>query len=430
MPTSLVLNSDQTEALQALSDFPDNFFVLKGYAGTGKTTVITRWVRDIRKRPIDYPPNKLFRPPKIVLTAPTNKAANVLSEKAAEINLPVDTGTIHSLLSLKMKWQDQKQILVQDSRGEDNFEYYDYVIIDECSMLNEELMEFILAAQQAANNKVIFMGDPCQLPPIGESESLSFSQSSEPLELTGVMRQDKDSGIQELALYLRDLILSGGKQYPAKIHTFIDDKTIIGLPAEQNQEQILRAFESAEAGCKDIRLVAWTNKVVDAWNRLIRERLYGPAPDEWTKGEQVVATGPILDPKTGDIIFTTDSLIKLTHEIKEDIVHEVPVWKLRSRGAYFYVVQRGSQQIYEQRRQAYLAAAKADKSKWREFYDFMESFSRIKPAHAMTVHRSQGSTFDDVFVHYRNILQNPRRKESLQCLYVAITRPRSRVFLI
>ena len=96
-----------------------------------------------------------------------------LKEKADEINLPVDVRTIHSLLSLKMKWESGKQILVKSTKDEDEFNEYDYVVIDECSMLDSELMEYIRAAQYGST-KIIFMGDPCQLPPIGEKESESL----------------------------------------------------------------------------------------------------------------------------------------------------------------------------------------------------------------------------------------------------------------
>ena len=161
---SFKLNEEQTDTLSALSNF-DHSYVLKGYAGTGKTTVITHWVQQVRQRPDDVDILD-WHAPKIVLTAPTNKATNVLKDKAKEIKLPVYVQTIHSLLSLKLVWRKSEQVLQQDSYGSDDFGEYDYVVIDEASMLNEELMDYIRAAVDAHHNKVIFMGDPCQLPPI------------------------------------------------------------------------------------------------------------------------------------------------------------------------------------------------------------------------------------------------------------------------
>ena len=419
------LNPQQTEALEGLSNF-ESSFVLKGYAGTGKSTVIAHWVEAMCKRPEDYPPNKLWHKPRIVLTAPTNKATNVLAEKAAEIKLPVDTSTIHSLLKLRMTWKDDKQILVPDSRGEDNFGAYNYVVIDECSMLNEELMQYILDAQDAAGNKIIYMGDPCQLPPINEPESASFTMTSDPLELTQVMRQADGSKILDLALYLRELILSGGRAYPAKIFEFVDNKSILHRPAAQHEEEILSAFTSD----KDVRLLAWTNKVVDAWNDKIRDKIYGVDREPWTKGEQIVTTKPVMHSRTGDVLFPTDTLLQIDAEPREVVKAGVACHELKCKGKLLYVPTLQGQSDFRKQKDEKLRAAKADRKRWREFYDFMETFSSIKPAHAMTCHRSQGSTFEDVYVCYQNILQNPRRKESLQCLYVAITRPKARVVLV
>ena len=288
------LNEEQDEALIDLSAF-ENIYVLKGYAGTGKTTVITRWVESVRQRPLDWPKGKFWRKPLIVLTAPTNKATNVLREKAEEIKLPVDVSTIHSLLSLKMKWQEGVQVLVKDSKGEDDFSDYDYVVIDEASMLDKEMInKYIIPAYETAGNKLIFMGDPCQLPPIGETESESFESSEDISELTQVMRQSRNNPIQGLALYLRGLILDRIQTYPNKIFEFVDDKNIFHIPLSSYEDEILQAFTDAGED-EDIRHVAWTNRVVDTWNDKIRDKVYGFDREEWTRGERVVTTAPVID---------------------------------------------------------------------------------------------------------------------------------------
>ncbi len=428
MTEEFTLNPQQAEALEELSDFK-NIYVLKGYAGTGKSTVITRWVKKARKKPEDWPSNRLFRPPKIVLTAPTNKATNVLAEKAAEIRLPVDTSTIHSLLKLKMQWQDDKQVLVPDARGEDNFGAYDFVVIDECGMLNEEMMEYIIAAREAYGNKVIFMGDPCQLPPISEAESASFHQADEPKELTLVMRQKGDNNILPMSEYLRKLILSPRPGYPADLLKFEDGKSVIHMLGREFDviEEIADLHQNSEL---DVRHLAWTNKVVDGWNDQIRNKIYGKERNEWMKGEQIVTTKPVLDPQSGDLLFPTDTLLTIMREPEPVKVHNVEAWSIMCQGKRLYVTTKAGQKDFNTIKTGLLAAAKQNKKLWPDFYEFMESFAYIKPAHSMTVHRSQGSTFDRVYVSYQNILANPRRKESLQCLYVAITRPKAVLVLI
>ena len=420
------LNPEQEDTLVSLSNF-DDAYVLKGYAGTGKTTVITRWVEQIRKKPNDWPEGKFFRVPKIVLTAPTNKAVGVLKDFAREIRLPVDTSTIHSLLSLKMKWDKAEQVLVKDERGDDTFGEYDYVVVDECSMLDTELMGYIRDALDQHNNKIVFMGDPCQLPPIGEPESKSFNESEDKSELVQVMRQTGKNPIPKLALYLREIILEGPHHYPNKIFQFVDDKHIMHWPLSTYEDEILEEFVG---DVQDIRHVAWTNRVVNLWNDKIRDRIYGFDREEWTQGERIVTTAPVIDRAESRIVFTTDTLLTIQREPELTEHLGVPCWLLWCRNARILVPTKDSSKAFNEKKNELLREAKQDRKLWWKFYEFMESFAYVKPAHSLTVHRSQGSTFDDVYVSYQNILANPNRRESLQCLYVAITRPRSRLILV
>lgn len=424
---SFKLNTEQGQAIIDLSEF-ENIYVLKGYAGTGKTTVITRWVEHIRTKPKDWPEDEFWRKPSIVLTAPTNKATNVLREKAREIKLPIDVSTIHSLLSLKMKWDKGEQILIKDSRGDDQFGDYDYVVIDESSMLDTTMIKYILNAHESAGNKIIFMGDPCQLPPIGEVLSTSFDKGNGISELVKVMRQDDTSSIQAFALYLRELILSKTRAYPSKIFTFVDEKYIFHRPVVSYEEEILDAFQRDDG--RDIRHVAWTNKTVDAWNDKIRNRVYGFDREEWTQGERITTTAPVLDRSDGTIVFSTDTLLTIQRAPELTEMLEVPCWMLWCQNKKIYVPTLESSRAFNKKKEELLEDAKQNKKVWYKFYQFMETFARVKPAYSLTVHRSQGSTFDDVYVSYQNILTNPDRLESLQCLYVAITRPSGRLFLV
>lgn len=420
--------SDQEIALEQLTETKD-YYCLKGYAGTGKTTVITHWVEQMRKRPEDSGP--FWRAPKIVLTAPTNKATGVLKNKAEDLRLPVDVSTIHSLLSLKMKWEEDKQVLVKDDRGEDNFSAYDYVVVDECSMIDEELLAYICRAQKEADNKVVFMGDPCQLPPINEKGSRTFNVPTN-TELTTIVRQGSGNPIVDLSMYLRDLILSDYKGYPNKLFTFVDETNILYKPLADNQDEILEAF--AHPGENDIRHVAWTNKVVDSWNDKIRDRIYGFDREDWVAGEQIVTTSPVMDQFEEGVLFSTDTLLEID-DAPERMLHEeweLDCWKIQVTKTRqpLWVVSKEGMKNFRLKKESLISAAKQDRKKWREFYRFIETWAHIKPAHSLTVHRSQGSTFDDVYVSFSNILQNPRKREALQCLYVAVTRPSKRLILV
>lgn len=84
---------------------------------------------------------------------------------------------------------------------------------------------------------------------------------------------------------------------------------------------------------------------------------------------------------------------------------------------------------YKRRCEQYAEAAKLDKRKWRFFWDFKESFHSLRHAYAITAHRAQGSTYDTALVDMRDILLNQTRREAFQCLYVACTRPKKRLFV-
>jgi ATP-dependent exoDNAse (exonuclease V) alpha subunit len=75
------------------------------------------------------------------------------------------------------------------------------------------------------------------------------------------------------------------------------------------------------------------------------------------------------------------------------------------------------------------ARASRRKEDWYEFWAMRESVASIKYSHALTAHRAQGSTFDFVFVSASDIMRNPNRTECRKCLYTAITRPTTRLFL-
>jgi exodeoxyribonuclease-5 len=201
------------------------------------------------------------------------------------------------------------------------------------------------------------------------------------------------------------------------------------MPIAAFEDDVLEAFVD-ESESKDIRHVAWTNRVVDTWNDKIRGKIYGFDREEWTKGEAIVTTAPVMDKAENRVIFSTDTLLTIQREPEVSQVMHVPCWKLWCRNQILYVPLRSSAQAFQEEKERRLKAAKQDRKQWYKFYEFMEAFAYVKPAHSLTVHRSQGSTFDDVYVSYQNILTNPNRRESLQCLYVAITRPRSRLILV
>ena len=93
------------------------------------------------------------------------------------------------------------------------------------------------------------------------------------------------------------------------------------------------------------------------------------------------------------------------------------------------VLHPASAMVYENAVQSMAHAAKIDHKKWKAFWALKELFHDIKYAYAITAHRSQGSTYENVYVDYQDILLNRERREAFQCLYVATSRPTTKLKL-
>jgi tRNA A37 threonylcarbamoyladenosine biosynthesis protein TsaE len=131
------LTKDQ-EAAYGMMLMMHKIFILKGYAGTGKTYLLKHFMKESGTTG------------RVIITAPTHKAVGIANGDS----------TIHSYLSLKIKTKEDKQILTQ-AYFMDNIVDGDILVIDEASMISRELLGYILDAQDKYNLKVIFIGDPC-----------------------------------------------------------------------------------------------------------------------------------------------------------------------------------------------------------------------------------------------------------------------------
>jgi len=221
----LNLSPGQEEALTKLTAFLNgnaNVFMLKGYAGSGKTTILKGLVEYLQSRENDY-----------YLMAPTGRAAKVIREKTGQ-----EAFTIHKSI---YNYED----LVEVKDGESFYYYYkiknniDVInkifIVDEASMLSDaksegeffrfgtsylltDLISFTRINQPMVNSKIIFVGDPCQLPPVSDNSSKAFNANylkekfnlvSEETEMKEVQRQGAQSGIIDAAANIRKSITAG-----------------------------------------------------------------------------------------------------------------------------------------------------------------------------------------------------------------------------
>lgn len=176
------LSQDQKKAKNTIIDFLGNknekLFVLKGSAGTGKSTLIT-YILSLHE----------YKDKKIALCATTHKAVSVLKDMKVNKDT-VNFITIHKLLKIKRKINEDgiERFSSGKTKLSDPIHYYDIIIIDECSMIDKELLKSIFAIQNKILGKIIFIGDICQLPPVNEIESSIFTYNLPNYELKEIMR--------------------------------------------------------------------------------------------------------------------------------------------------------------------------------------------------------------------------------------------------
>ena len=265
----------QREMINELAAFvsapdADTLFLLKGYAGTGKTATISALVKVLDELKI-----------KFVLLAPTGRAAKVLSKQSGKT-----ASTIHKRI------YRQKSVADGDSKFslDRNINKNTVFVVDEASMISNlpqdhsvfgsgyllsDLIEYVTSG---FNCKLIISGDTAQLPPVGltvspalEKEELSlFGLEVITKELREVVRQSLDSGILENATYIRNRILSASPSgfWPIKMKGFED---VVPLGGDQLIDEISSCY--SQMGMEETIVITRSNKRANLFNEGIRKTI-------------------------------------------------------------------------------------------------------------------------------------------------------------
>lgn len=420
---------------------------LLGYAGTGKTHTLTRLVP------------ALNRP--IVLTAPTNKAAAVLRSMSATLGSDVEATTIHKALGLRpaidFKTGNTK---LQRVRGADIPDGA-LVVVDEASMVSRELLELIIKECQSVRGvQILFVGDPAQLPPVGESHSPALiQQHGATATLTEIVRQRADHPVLKLTAELRSAI--DGADVPQIVEALHHDGSIRILDSADFEKELLADFQSISyrENPDTCRALTYTNERSRQFNALIRRALLGSKADDHPllPGEVMICCKPIIQYKQV-LAQIGDTVQVIAVEETEEPEYGIPALKLKLQtlecgqvtvfvvrqpdglGDYRTVLTLLSKAAKERQAELneYQRLGKrypkekdnARKEAWCDFFSFKDDrFADLRPIHSSTVHRSQGSTYGKVFIDLNDIGRCTKRNEVLRLLYVALTRPQGDVVL-
>lgn len=405
--------------------------IVQGSAGTGKTFLAGE-VAKFLKRDYGYNPN--YNNGEVFVTAPTNKALAVLMSK---VTAPVQFKTIHSALKLKLFTNNKtgKRSFVKAFSRKDEFRQCKAAMIDECSMLNTELEgsaegigEPVRGHLENYNFPIIYIGDDKQINPVGEPFSPVFHKNYPVVELTEIIRQGNGNPIIELSRDL-DMIFF-------KTPKLIDGK---GYVYDENKSGIIEALAEVN-GTDEMKYLSFMNTDVDAMNKLVRERRYGN-PKRIEKLETLVFNSPMGEFYTNrevlvrDVDIITAFIGVPRHDTKFD-ENDSPVGNMDSIRLKFYrindafnVIHEDSDTIFKSVVQTLTYNCAKLGWGWKGKYWFEEQFADIKYNHAITVHKSQGSTYKHSVLNIGNIMFNKNAEERTRLLYTGVTRASDLVIL-
>lgn len=434
--------------------------VFSGYAGTGKTFTISALVEHL-----------LFTYPKLRIAqiAPTNKAVKVMREMAPYSHPNLKYLTAHSMLGLREKIDGFGKITyVQEFEEACTVGEYDLVICDESSMLSDELFALLIPyySQGLKTAHLIFVGDPLQIPPINKEDSMPFDEevqeaySMEVFTLTDIVRQSADNPIIKIAKKVRDFI-NRDTVLPIREDSFneetLDGVFFLDVKSKEFFYKLLETYFRSENFYNNsdfVKVVAYTNKTVNAFNRIIRGFIYGSGVPKICIGEKMIADKPIKslvgDVGAGDMVlfstneeftvlsYTIDLITYRGAEFKYyNTIVEKKTLSGRSEEVKIKIIHEDSQDDFDMVVAYLKEAALGEKrgsfqaaSAWENYYKFFEVFAQVKYNYAITCHKSQGSTYQNVIAMEQDIDKNRRIKERNRIKYTAFTRPINKLFIV
>lgn len=448
---------NQQKVIGELTDFtfsttPKSAFVLKGYAGTGKTSIIGALVKTL--------PDFNFSS---VLLAPTGRAAKVLSNYSGK-----PAFTIHKMIyQLKSGGDGYTRFVLRENKFENTL-----FLVDEASMIGDgsgltnagwgetkslldDLLSYVFAGK---NCKLILIGDTAQLPPVGSDLSpaldedfmcKSYFLNLSFFELNEVVRQKKTSGILKLATSLRNKIQEENYQLPLLQvkESGVDVKIITGLELE---DELNSAY--GKYGEENAMVICRSNKRANLFNLQIRSRI------KWLEDE--IASGDFMMVVKNNYFWLDDSS-KAGFIANGDIVEILKIRGEEEQYGFRFAKVTVRMLDYPDENdlevKILLESILSDSpslpsTRFRELYDAIsEEYSyepnrkkrnelirknpyyqalQVKFANAVTCHKSQGGQWDVVFVEQGYLTEEMINMEYLRWLYTAVTRAKKILYLV
>lgn len=443
----------QRELLNELTNFifndnKDLLFLLKGYAGTGKTTTVSTVVNNLWKTG-----------KKSVLLAPTGRAAKVISGYSKK-----QAFTIHKKIYFpKKQGNGGVSFVMQPNKHTDTI-----FLVDEASMISDSrqnsklfengslLDDLISYVYSGKNCKIVFIGDTAQLPPVKltvspalEADRLSFDFNKEvtEIELDEVVRQQQNSGILANATDLRILIQSDIVDFKFDVNY----PDIIRLEDGYDIQDAITMAYDGDMGVEDTAFIVRSNKRANQYNDQIRTKVRGQE-NEISTGDYVMVVKNnyfwLKDSSSAGFIANGDiceimriNTIKDLYGFKfaevEVRMIDYPDMKPFETVLLLDTLSSETPSLnYEESNKLYEAVKEDfadEKSKYKQFLGVKKNkyFNalQVKFSYAMTCHKSQGGQWNTVFIEQPYLPEGPS-VEYLRWLYTAVTRAQNKLYLI
>lgn len=442
----MVLTEDQNKAIESIKAFIDapiqnesnRFMTLIGFAGTGKTTIINAII------------SNMSRGKKTVVSAPTHKAKEVIAQITG-----APSETIQAILGLKPNtdlenFNPNKPIF--EPLGKEKIRNFDLIIIDEASMLGKLIVEMIKEKAALHRVRVLFVGDKLQLPPVGEVLSTVFTLPQR-VELTEIVRQKESNPNTKLIELARNDVRDGTDYLIPYLHTVVrdvneNDEGFTKYSKEDYYPAMLERYFDAEYSQNPnlTKMICWTNRTVQQTNLYIRAQLI--------KSKELVAVGDILMgyKSISYEILTPPFYVNVVKNSFDYIVEKVEIIEKVVQGMAYKVYRTTVKEsitpidiLHRDSYQDFIDSIKplhekgVSTRKWFPFYQFKQELVLIEGirfgpeynqvcdhdisyGYALTVHKSQGSTYAHVGVNLVELLKNKTDKERRQLIYVALSR--------
>lgn len=419
----VVLTKHQQKCYNKFIDFIQDDFkhniVLTGVAGSGKTVLTTKMIKEV----LEYGYTTC-------IITPTNKSLEVIRNKYDGDD--IEFMTIAQFLCKVKRYNTKGELTFKIGKNKEYMtRIYNYLFIDEASMIEDEDYACFEELIDTHETKIVYIGDDCQLPPVNKKESIVFKAVDDVIELRRIIRANNED-IKKVNKAFRGIF----KGKPIDIKEDWKVEGINNVYFTEQRQEFLKCIKKNMDG--DGKILAYTNKKVEYYNKLSRELLYGKNIDKYMKGEKIVFNNHFISGtdkyySNQEVTIHNVMIVRKQHsngknyKVYKLIIGDSEIYRVHTDDEKDYIA--NFSQMYKDLKSSKLTTEK----EWEKYYDAkLEFLPPIDYSYSLTVYRSQGSTYHSVFLDTNDISSvaiNHPDVDLERVLYTAISRASDRLFV-